>query len=62
MSRLMKVKKVAPASLDEALAQFLNWKKANGISEQTILDYTTHVNLLFKRFPFAKDSYEKLER
>ncbi|GFN30436.1 tyrosine-type recombinase/integrase [Paenibacillus xylaniclasticus] len=62
MSRLMKVKKVAPTSLDEALIQFLNWKKANGISDQTILDYTTHVNLLFKRFPSAKDSYELLQQ
>jgi site-specific recombinase XerD len=60
--RLTKVKKKAPATMEEALAQFINWKKANNLSEQTILDYTTHVNLLFKRFPDAIQSYEQLEK
>jgi site-specific recombinase XerD len=59
--RMTKVKKTAPATMEEALYQFLKWKKANNISEQTILDYTTHVNLLFNRFPSAKNSYEDLE-
>lgn len=60
--RLTKVKKKAPLTMEEALDQFLKWKKANNISEQTILDYTTHVNLLFKRFPDATTSYEMLEK
>lgn len=60
--RLTKVKKKAPATMEEALAQFINWKKANNLSEQTILDYSTHVNLLFKRYPDATTSYEQLEK
>lgn len=60
--RLTKVKKSAPATMEEALTQFINWKKANNLSEQTILDYTTHVNLLFKRFPDSTQSYEQLEK
>lgn len=60
--RLNKVKKATPATMEEAITQFINWKKANNLSEQTILDYTTHINLLFKRFPDASQSYEKLEK
>lgn len=60
--RLNKVKKTAPATMEEAFMQFINWKKANNLSEQTILDYTTHVNLFFKRFPTATESYEQLEK
>ncbi|SFE11744.1 hypothetical protein SAMN04487969_101144 [Paenibacillus algorifonticola] len=60
--RLNKVKKAAPATMDEAFTQFINWKKANNLSEQTILDYTTHYNLLIKRFPSAIESYEELEK
>lgn len=59
--RLTKVKKATPATIEEAFTQFINWKKANNLSEQTILDYTTHVNLFFKRFPDATQSYEQLE-
>ncbi|NHN34630.1 tyrosine-type recombinase/integrase [Paenibacillus agricola] len=60
--RLTKVKKAAPATMEDALTQFISWKKANNLSEQTILDYTTHVNLLFKRFPDATKSYVQLEK
>jgi integrase len=59
--RLAKVVKKTPATMDEALIRFINWKKANNLSDQTILDYTSHVKLLFKRFPDAIESYEKLE-
>ncbi|WP_106768265.1 tyrosine-type recombinase/integrase [Paenibacillus faecalis] len=62
VKRLTKVKKTAPATLEEAFAQFINWKKANNLSEQTILDYTTHFNLLLKRFPSSTQSYEELEK
>ena len=48
--------------MEEALDRFITWKKANGISDQTILDYTTHVNLFFKRFPVAASSFEQLEK
>lgn len=59
--RMSKVRK-APATMEEALDRFITWKKANGISDQTLLDYTTHVNLLFKRYPDAKHSYDLLEK
>lgn len=60
--RMTKVKKTAPATLEEALEKFLVWKKAQQISEQTVLDYTNHVNLFLKRFPEARRSYEELEQ
>ncbi len=59
-ARMNKVKR-APATMEEALERFITWKKANGISDQTLLDYKTHVNLLFKRFPDAEKSYDQLE-
>lgn len=59
--RMNKVKR-APATMEEALDRFITWKKANGISDQTILDYSTHVNLLFKKYPDAKESYDQLEQ
>jgi hypothetical protein len=59
--RLNKVKKAEPATMDKAFIQFINWKKANNLSEQTILDYTTHIKLFFKRLPNASETYEKLE-
>lgn|GEM_PF-4620315 len=59
--RMNKVRR-APATMEEALNRFITWKKANGISDQTILDYTTHVNLFFKRYPDAAISFEQLEK
>lgn len=60
VSRVNKIKKT-PATMEEAMDRFITWKKANGISEQTLLDYTTHINLLYKRYPKARDSYDELE-
>lgn len=51
--RLTKVKKSAPATYEAALEQFLIWKKAQGISEQTMKDYREHVNRFFRRYPEA---------
>lgn len=48
-------------TLGEALDKFLVWKKAQGVSEQTLLDYSTHVNLLIKRYPTVKDSFDDLQ-
>ncbi|OXS62405.1 hypothetical protein B1A99_00610 [Cohnella sp. CIP 111063] len=59
--RMNKVRR-APETMEEALDRFITWKKANGISDQTILDYTTHVNLLSKRYPDAGSSFEQLEK
>ncbi len=59
--RMNKVRR-APATMEEALNRFIAWKKANGISDQTSLDYTIHINLFFKRFPDAAISFEQLER
>jgi site-specific recombinase XerD len=60
--RLTKIKQFVPSSLGEALEHFLLWKKAQGLSEQTLEDYTNHVKLFLKRYPDVKDSYENLER
>jgi hypothetical protein len=56
--RLTKIKQVVPSSLEEALERFLIWKKAQGLSEQTLEDYKNHLNLFLKRFPSSKESYE----
>jgi len=61
-ARLTKLKRAIPATLDEALVKFINWKRANNISDQTILDYRTHVELLLNRFPTAAGSYAELEQ
>lgn len=61
MARMTKVKKVVAKNMDEALEKFLMWKRAQGISDQTLLDYSNHVGLFFRRFPAAKTSYEELE-
>jgi hypothetical protein len=38
------------------------WKKAQGLSNQTLDDYTKHVKLFLKRFPSTQEFYENLER
>lgn len=53
--RLTKVRKLVPATYELALEQFLLWKKAQGISEQSMKDYKEHVNRFFRRYPDAND-------
>jgi site-specific recombinase XerD len=60
--KLTKIKQAVPSSLEEALERFLLWKKAQGLSEQTLEDYTNHVNLFLRRYPSSKESYVNLER
>ncbi|WP_235439711.1 phage integrase SAM-like domain-containing protein [Paenibacillus sp. DMB20] len=43
------------------LEEFLRFKLLNGISESTHDDYVRSVELLFKRYPDAWESYFKLE-
>ncbi|WP_223068088.1 tyrosine-type recombinase/integrase [Paenibacillus caui] len=45
----------------ELLDEYLRMKLLNGISQNTHKDYIRTVNLLFKRFPNAWDSYFSLE-
>ncbi|WP_169083278.1 tyrosine-type recombinase/integrase [Paenibacillus sp. PL91] len=58
MVRIKKIKNVMTVNWTEALEQFLFWKKAQGISEQTYKDYNQQVRLFFKRYP---DSFESIE-
>lgn len=45
----------------EVLEDYQAYKKLDGIGKQTASDYDRHVNLLFKRYPDAWDSDEKLK-
>ena len=49
--KVLTIKKEVPATWGEALQAFSFWKQAHGVSERTIQDYQTHVNILFSRFP-----------
>jgi len=62
--RLTKVKKSVPTSYETALEQFLMWKRAQGISDQTMKDYREHVNRFFRRYPEASkpEADEALEK
>jgi len=53
--RVLTIKKVVPASWEEALQGFLYWKQAQNLAERTISDYRNHVRQLFKRHPKAFD-------
>ncbi|MBM7565754.1 tyrosine-type recombinase/integrase [Paenibacillus sacheonensis] len=61
MSRILKVNALSSINWTEALEQFLFWKKAQGISEQTQKDYNQQVRLFFKRYPDSFDSMERLK-
>lgn len=58
MVRITKIKNAITVNWSEALEQFLFWKKAQGISEQTYKDYNQQIRLFFKRYP---DSFESIE-
>ena len=51
--RKINVKKNRPTTWQEAMQAFLFWKQAQGLSERTISDYRSHVNLFFNRHPEA---------
>ncbi|MBO8170213.1 MAG: hypothetical protein H0Z35_13720 [Thermoanaerobacteraceae bacterium] len=52
MAKVLKVDKSSNSvSWSEALTGFIYWKKAQGLSETTIRDYTCHVERFFNRFP-----------
>ncbi|OKP97491.1 hypothetical protein [Paenibacillus sp. P46E] len=50
MARVTKIKNIKVVVWTEALKQFLFWKKAEGVSEQTQKDNDQHVKLFFKRY------------
>lgn len=52
-NRLLKVLEVNDVSWEQALEDFLLWKKAEGKADRTITDYGYHVKYFFKCFPEA---------
>lgn len=62
MSRVKKIKQITTVSWQDALGQFLFFKKAQGISEQTQADYSQQINLFFKRFPSSFSSADDLKQ
>ncbi|MBB3109094.1 site-specific recombinase XerD [Paenibacillus phyllosphaerae] len=61
MARVGKIKQTVEFKWQEALEQFMFFKKAQGISQQTISDYKQHVNQFFNRYPNASSSEELLK-
>ncbi|WP_336772663.1 tyrosine-type recombinase/integrase [Paenibacillus sp. MMO-58] len=61
MSRITKIKQDLNRSWTEALEQFLFWKKAQGISQQTYKDYEGQVRLFFRRYDDSFNSIDKLK-
>ncbi|MFC3746811.1 hypothetical protein [Paenibacillus sp. GCM10012306] len=58
MVRNTKIKNTKAVFWTETLTQFLFWKKAQGVSEQTGKDYEQHVMLFFKRY---RNSFETMD-
>lgn len=46
---------------EECLIEFLNWKRVQGLSKQTIKDYRQSMNLFMSRYPTAWDSPHNLK-
>lgn len=63
MARLRKIdeEKFKRGKWTDALTEFLELKHVQGLSKQTKSDYTRTVTLLFKRYPDAWESDEKLK-
>lgn len=59
---LVQFRQDSPGSWEEALDNFLLWKRATGVSKRTIFDYTVHVTLFFKRSSSAFDDPAQLKR
>jgi len=61
--RLTSVRKAIPSSFESALEQFLLWKRAQGVSDQTMHDYKEHIHRFFRRYPDASipEAAEALE-
>lgn len=52
-ARITKITEHVPTTWEKALEQFLTWKKAQGISKQTLDDYRRHVGQFYRRYPDA---------
>lgn len=61
MARINQIKNTKAVVWTEALTQFLFWKKAQGVSEQTRKDYEQHVRLFFKRYSNSFETMEHLK-
>lgn len=61
MARIKQIKNTKAVVWTEALTQFLFWKKAQGVSEQTRKDYEQHVRLFFKRYSNSFETIEHLK-
>lgn len=62
MARIFKIKPNTIFHWRESLKEFVFWKQAQGISEQTLMDYKQHVSLFFKRFPEAGLTTDSLKQ
>lgn len=51
MAKVLRIEKKIPRTWEEASANFLFWKQAEGVSERTIEDYSYHITKFYKRFP-----------
>ena len=56
--KVSNVSKGSQGTLKETLEGFLFWKQAQGLSETTLKDYRTHVNIFFNRYPAAFNPQE----
>lgn len=62
MARVTKIKLITVVNWCDALEQFLFFKKAQGISEQTQADYGQQIKLFFKRYPAPFSSADDLKQ
>ncbi len=54
----MKSVKRITTDWQKELNDFLLWKKSQGASQRTLYDYNKHVNIFFKRYPYALQDIE----
>lgn len=52
-ARVLKISEHIPSTWEETLEQFISWKKAQGLSKQTLDDYKRHVSQFYKRYSDA---------
>lgn len=60
-ARVLKISDHIPTTWEETLEQFMSWKKAEGLSKQTLDDYKRHVSQFYNKYPnafcFSPDSW-----
>lgn len=55
-ARVLKISEHIPTTWEETLEQFMSWKKAQGLSNQTLDDYKRHVSQFYNKYPNVFDS------